>query len=185
MCGIFPAAKGAYMSNMNYETERRFLIRFPDRALLASQTDAVVIGIEQTYLLCSTGSLRVRKSVIDGRVIYYRNEKRRVNNTTSEEYEDTIDENEFQRLLGLADPERRTVAKTRYTFPYKGHIIETDVFPFWEDRAITEVELDRIDEALELPPFLSVIKEITGDSRYSNRALAKEIFTEELPADEQ
>ena len=55
-----------------------------------------------------------------------------------------------------------------------------DVYPFWSDRAVLEVELESEDEAFDIPPFISVIKEVTGDKRYSNKALAKEIVTEEL-----
>jgi CYTH domain-containing protein len=36
-----------------------------------------------------------------------------------------------------------------------------------------EVELCTKDEAVELPPFIPITKEVTGDKRYSNAALAR------------
>ena len=168
------------MNNIPLETERKFLIKYPDTALLASVDGAIVKDITQTYLLCDTGSLRVRKTVCRGVTVYHRNEKRRVTDITSEEYEREISEEAYTELLRCADMSRKPVEKTRYAIPFEGHIIEVDVYPFWNDRAIMEIELACEDEAYSIPDYIEIIKEVTSDKRYSNRALSKKIITEEL-----
>ena len=168
------------MNNIPLETERKFLIKYPDTSLLASIEGALVKDITQTYLLCDTGSPRVRKTICNGNTVYHRNEKRRVTDITSEEYEREISEEAYTELLRCADMSSKPVEKTRYAIPFEGHIIEVDVYPFWTDRAVMEIELEGEDEAYSVPGYIEIIKEVTDDKRYSNRALSKQIITEEL-----
>lgn len=162
------------------EIERKFLIKYPDTEYLAQLDGCKKIDMSQTYLLCDDGSLRVRRSVYNGEIVYYRNIKKRISDMSHLEDERIISEETYSELLFCRDTKRSTIEKTRYAIPFKGHIIEVDVYPFWNDRAVLEVELDFEDEEFELPPYVSVIKEVTGDKRYSNKALAKEILTEVL-----
>ena len=62
--------------------------------------------------------------------------------------------------------------KVRWSFPYGGHTIEIDCYPFWENEAILEVELSAPDEPIALPPELEVLAEVTDDPTLKNRALA-------------
>ena len=64
--------------------------------------------------------------------------------------------------------------------PYKGQDFEIDVFPFWEDRALLEIELEDETQPVELPPELEMIREVTGDGRYTNAALSLNIPFEDL-----
>lgn len=166
--------------NIPLETERKFLIEYPDTALLAKQAHCRVLQMVQTYLLCDTGSLRVRKTVEKGKVEYRLNEKRRISGLTHEEYEKVISEEVYTELLRCADTSRNPVSKTRYAFSFGVHVMEIDVYPFWNDRAILEIELSCEDEEYKIPDFIKVIKEVSGDKRYSNKALAKEITTENI-----
>ena len=54
-----------------------------------------------------------------------------------------------------------------------------DLYPEWQRSCILEVELDREDAPLSMPPFLDVIAEVTGDRHYSNVAMSYE-FPKEL-----
>ena len=58
---------------------------------------------------------------------------------------------------------------------YEGKELEIDVYPFWQDRAVMEIELTDEAEAVALPPEIEIIKEVTRDRRYTNAALAKAI----------
>ena len=58
---------------------------------------------------------------------------------------------------------------------YEGKDFEIDVYPFWQDRAVMEIELADEAEAVKLPPEIEIIKEVTRDRRYTNAALAREI----------
>lgn len=166
--------------NIPLETERKFLIEYPDTALLAKQAGCRILLMVQTYLLCDTGSLRVRKTVESDKVEYRINEKRRISGLTHEEYERVISEEVYSELLRCADTSRSPVSKTRYAFPYGGHVVEIDVYPFWNDRAILEIELVSEDEEYKIPDFVKIIKEVSGDRRYSNKALAKNVVNENI-----
>ena len=58
---------------------------------------------------------------------------------------------------------------------YEGKEFEIDVCPFWQDRAVMEIELADEAETVALPPEIEIIKEVTWDRRYTNAALAKAI----------
>ena len=50
-----------------------------------------------------------------------------------------------------------------------------DLYPFWEKQAVLEVELRDEDEGFQIPPELRILREVTGDPRYLNSSLAREI----------
>ena len=82
---------------------------------------------------------------------------------------------EYEELLKLADTERRTVFKTRYCIPYSGRVVEVDIYPFWSDRAIAEVEMESENEEVCLPDFIKVIRDVTAEKAYKNASIAKRI----------
>lgn len=158
----------------NYEIERRFLIRMPDRELLEKK--GRMSRILQTYLLSTGGeTARVRRREENGIVTFTHTVKKRVSAIKREEYERVIDEEEYTRLLLSADPKRRAVDKLRYCLDYEGHCFEIDIFSFFSDRAIIEIELSHEEESFTLPPEFELIREISGDKRYTNAAMALEI----------
>lgn len=167
---------GAPQSEPPLEIERKYLIRMPDLAQLAQAADRV-IHMEQVYLKGGAPgvSVRIRKSVEGGTIVYHRNEKQRITDMVRIEREEEIDEKHYKILLGFADPDLRVIEKTRYCVPMGGLTAEIDVFPFWQDRAFCEVELSDETTAVELPDFLDVIREVTEDKHYTNLALAREI----------
>lgn len=168
------------MESTKTETERKFLIRYPNTHELSKKEGCEIFRLEQTYLLCDNGSLRVRKSEHCGNTEYIRNIKRRISDMSHYEDEKNISEETYNELLLCADTDRCTIKKTRYAIPHGMFLMEIDIYPFWQDRAILEVELRSEDEPFEIPPYIQIIKEVTFDGRYSNKALAKEIITEEI-----
>ena len=54
-----------------------------------------------------------------------------------------------------------------------------DVYPFWQRQAVLEVELPSEDTPLLLPTYIEVIREVSGDRRYKNVSLAREIPAED------
>ena len=164
------------MSN-GLEIERKFLIAYPDTALLDSLRDCSKVEIEQTYL---SDRSRVRKWCENGKTVYIKTVKEKISEITRIETEGEIEKAEYERLLLLRDESRVTIKKTRYRYPYLGKIVEIDLFPFWSDRAFLEVELNSEDEEFSIPPFIEVIREVTEDKRYRNSALAKEIPYDEI-----
>lgn len=158
------------------EIERKFLIAYPDPAVLSAMEGVRVKRIEQTYLTAAEGETRrVRKMSENGQVRYIETVKLRVNGLHAKETERDLDEATYLALLREADPTRHPVCKTRYCIPFEGHIAEVDLYDFWQDRATVEVELSFEEEPFSLPPCLQVIREISEDPRYKNVNLAREL----------
>ena len=72
-----------------------------------------------------------------------------------------------------------TIHKERYCLPEGGLVFEIDVYPFWRRLAVMEVELPREDAPFRFPRGITVVRELTGDHRFSNAALARHIPTEQ------
>ena len=157
---------------VQFEIERKFLIRYPDISWLESLAGCQRINIVQTYLAQEDGEARVRRWETDGDVLYYETVKRKISEIKRQEIEREITEDEYCALLSRADPQKRPIEKTRYRLPYAGRCLEIDVYPFWQDRAILEVELEDDNEDIRLPEGIRVIREVTGDDRYKNASLA-------------
>ena len=153
------------------EIERKFLIPYPNIAELKALPGCAALEIVQTYL-CG-GSARVRKSVSANGCTYTHTEKRKISELTRIEIEREISEEEYLKYLKAADPAFRPIEKTRLRIPYGGHIFEIDIFPFWQDKAIAEVELKSEEEEIAFPPWLDITAEVTSDPAYKNVSLAR------------
>ena len=136
-------------------------------------------AIAQTYLVSERGAERVRERMRGVRVEYTHTIKRRIDGMSSEEDERVITRAEYDRLLSERETEGSVVEKTRVLLPYGGHTFEIDIYPFWKRVAVMEVEVEDEDEKIELPPQIKVIKEVTGDGRFSNHSLSRRIPDEE------
>ena len=164
------------------EIERKYLIRYPDSAQLMAQPGCEIWKIGQTYLRDGEGgqTRRVRQIEVNGRVEYTRTFKRFVSALSTEEDEARITEAEYRRLLLDRDPGRMTVSKTRYRIPWGGHVLEFDLYPFWSDRAILEIELESEEDAAEIPEWVQIVRDVTGEGRYKNSQIARTVPMEEL-----
>lgn len=166
------------MKTEHFEIERKFIIRCPDRAYL--EANAEPSRILQTYLKSGPGeTARVRKRWSGEEVRYTLTVKTRVNAMRQIERERELSEREYEELLLTADPERRPISKERWVLPYRGQRFEIDLFPFWKKQAYLELELEDESQVIEFPPELEILREVTGDGRYTNRALAGEIPDED------
>jgi adenylate cyclase len=155
------------------EIERKFRLREPPAPGALAAHGATELRIEQAYL---TGgrNRRVRRTELpDGRVEHRVTEKRRIAAFTFDEDERRIDEAEYQRLLGQADPVRRPIRKVRHVVPHGDRKLEIDVFEDPPGLVILEIELGSADEAVTLPDWLGEWREVTGDPAYFNASLAR------------
>ena len=156
-----------------FEIERKFLIGYPDLKWLESQPNCRRVEIIQTYLASGPEEeVRVRQRGSDGHYVYYLTTKRPVSDMKRVEVERRLTQSEYLELLMKADPSRRPIRKTRYCLMYENQYFEIDLFPFWQDRALAEIELSHEDQPVLLPKELKVLKEVTGDPAYRNAALA-------------
>ena len=163
------------------EIERKYLIRYPDIRTLKAQKGVQQWEIVQIYLTAEEGvTRRIRQVVEGGSIKYYKTFKRHLTTLACEEDEGEIDQLEFIRLSQQMQPGCKPLGKTRYRIPYQGHTLEFDIYPFWEDRAILEIELESENEGAAIPDYVRIIRDVSGDVRYKNRMLAEKVFNEEI-----
>jgi adenylate cyclase len=85
------------------------------------------------------------------------------------EFEYAIPPADAREMLALCAG--RSLAKTRHDVPHGGLVWEVDVFEgALAGLVIAEVELPDAAQVLDLPPWAG--REITGEGRYANAALA-------------
>jgi len=164
------------------EIERKYLIRYPDIKTLRAQKGVEQWEIVQIYLTVSGPgeTRRIRQVVSGGEIKYYKTFKRHLTSLTNEEDEGEIDQLEYIHLCQEQQPGCKPLGKTRYRIPYEGHILEFDIYPFWEDRAIPEIELEREDEGAAIPDYVHIIRDVSADPAYKNRSLAENVIYEAI-----
>ena len=156
-----------------FEIERKFLIEYPDIAWLESLPNCHKVDIIQTYLLAPEGDeIRVRQRGESGSYTYYQTTKRRVTDVKRVEIERRLTQREYLTLLMEADPSLHPIRKTRYCLTWENQYFEIDVYPFWDDQAIVEIELSEENAEIRFPEELKVIREVTDDESYKNYSLA-------------
>ena len=164
------------------EMERKYLIEYPDVAWLESLPNCRRVEITQTYLLSNPGEeVRVRQRGSDGHYTYYETVKKPIDGLKRIELEKKLTQKEYLKRLSEADPAKRAVTKTRYCLLHEGRYFEIDLYPFWSDRAICEIELSDEHDQVVLPPELKIIREVTDDPAYQNAALARILPEKALP----
>lgn len=163
------------------EIERKFLIKMPDIEVLNTKLNAKKSEIIQTYLRETTKGVerRVRQRGNDGDYSYYYTEKTPTDQSgTRIETEEKITEAEYLKLLLEADTAKHQIRKDRYCFVYNGLYYELDIYPFWKNQAILEIEVSDINKSIELPSQIEIIKDVTDDITYKNSSIANGIIGE-------
>lgn len=156
------------------EIERKFLIEYPNIKWLESLPNCRKVDIIQTYLVSGNGDeLRVRQRGENGSYICFKTRKRLIDGMKRIELEERLSQEEYMRLLMEADPTKRPIRKTRYCLTWDNQYFEIDVYPFWNDRGVAEIELSDENTPIRFPKELKVIREVTDDPAYKNAALAE------------
>ena len=165
---------------MGVETERKFIIKMPDFSLLKGMDGFTKSEIEQIYLESQGSTRRIRKRVFCDKVLYTETEKIRINSLSAVENEREISENEFSALAVFIRSGSTLIKKTRYTVKSKEVLLEIDVYPQWKDTAIMEIELQDENQEIEIPSFIEVLREVTGNKAYSNSGMSMNFPKEDL-----
>ena len=157
-----------------YEIERKFLIEYPNLEKLEKLPNCSKVEIIQTYLKSDKDTeTRVRQRGQNGYYTYTKTIKTKVSDMKRIELESRISQEEYLNCLLEADLSIGQIRKTRYCLTHKNKYLEIDVYPFWQDKAILEIELNNEKEKFEFPKFINPIKEVTGNKDYFNSTLAK------------
>ena len=157
------------------EIERKFLIRKPSLKEIESLGYVSKAEIIQTYLVREDPNIerrvRQRGSKEDGYTFFY-TEKEKKGHAMRVERERKISREEYITLLSQADINLHQIRKTRYCFVHNNQYFEMDIYPFSEEYAILEIELNSVDSKVDLPD-VEIVKEVTDDDIFSNASLAK------------
>jgi len=107
---------------------------------------------------------------------YYFTRKRYVAPGDRIEIERLVTRREYASLIQLKDYRMRTIRKRRLCFFWKSQFFELDYFeePAGE-KGLVLLEAERTDRtpALDLPPFIRIVRNVTGEKHYSNYEIAK------------
>ena len=163
-----------FINGKSAEIERKWLIKMPDIKTLEKQDNYSASSIEQIYITedeLSEGS-RIRKRDFGSQVKYYWTHKEDINGISRFEEERYISKEEYETLSKKISCDTSPIRKKRYSFNYCGFVVEIDIYEFWNDQAIIEIELESEDQKVDVPDFIEIIKEVTGDEAYYNHELA-------------
>jgi len=169
-------------SGLPKEIERKYLILRPDLEKLKQIPDSRIDDITQTYLIFKEDGFvrRVRKRGTEPHWEYTYTRKKKIGFGERIELEDVISEEKYLALLKEADPSHQSVRKIRCCIPYKGQLLEIDIYDFSQKYATLEIELPDIEKPVHLPEWLEIIADVTEKRGYSNFALSQNLsFPEE------
>ncbi|OGG58929.1 hypothetical protein A3C89_03520 [Candidatus Kaiserbacteria bacterium RIFCSPHIGHO2_02_FULL_50_50] len=156
------------------EFERKYTVRLTEA--IPPIPSSVRVLITQDYLVATNPGVveRVRSRGQDATLLYYHTTKKPTGVCgESVEVERRISEREYLELLARKDPCRHTVVKERTCFVYRDQYFELDVFADTRlPHALLEIELLSEQQTVELPSFLDIIEEVTGDAAWSNFSIA-------------
>lgn len=169
------------MNNMPLETEYKFLIEIPDLKLLSIQPDFREKHLTQMYLELPSElnevstRCRIRRVEEQGKITFRKTFKKSLTDLTRVEIEKEIEEEEYILLSRYILEGTAPIEKTRLTFSYEGFTLEVDIFPFWQDKAFLEIEVESESVKPPVPPFINVLKDVSKDKAYKNFNLAKKL----------
>ncbi len=152
------------------EEERTYLVE-----LTGALPECVESEITQTYLVADPDcEVRLRRRAWrGGETVNVHKTKKRISATELLETERQVSNALYESLLQQADPYRATIRKTRRSFIWKGQYFEIDTFhePV-SNLVVLETKGVAEQECVNFPPFLKVIKDITGNREYYNYNIA-------------
>lgn len=150
---------------MAKEIERKFLVRGD-----AWRSDVETKSVLKQGYIASMDDRSVRVRILDGKLA----------RLTIKIGRSAITRDEFEYEIPVADAEELLqtaigiiIEKTRHRVPHEGFVWEVDVFTgAYRGLVIAEVEMQAETDQPKLPSWIG--REVTGDFRYSNQALATE-----------
>ena len=142
------------------ESQRNYVVEVTD-SLPENTTEC---EITQTYLKSDPDTIvRLRKRGWDGSYVYMQSVKKRVSETEFIETERQISPYQYVTLLQQADPTRKTLRKIRKNFVWEKQYFELDTFLDRDDGiSILEIAGVKDPDAINFPPFVKVVRDVTG-----------------------
>ena len=151
------------------EEERKYIVK-----LIGEIPNSIDSDIVQTYLTGEPNcEIRLRQRSFEEKSVYVHTTTKRISATEQIETERQIGKNMYESMLQQADPYRSTIRKHRKSFIWKGQYFELDAFEAPVDNLmILETKGICKQESVKFPPFIQVIEDITGNTKYYNYNIA-------------
>ncbi len=155
------------------EIERKFLVD-PMFDISGITVPHAKIYITQHYLEQTEENTieRVRKRVQYNSPIFIHTIKKTIKKGVNIEIERFISQSEYVEFLERQDRERFPVNKIRVCFLWKNQYFEMDFICSPIQLNLLELEVMSIDDSISFPPFIPIIREVTGEKDYSNSIIA-------------
>lgn len=150
--------------------EKKYLIKMPDVNQLIKNKHCRKVHVKQHYLIDETKKeqekivLRREKN----KNFYYK-----VNKKNNVKYSQAIKADDYINKLEDENNKFYHIYKDRYYYIYDSRCIKIDIFPFWKDKAILEVDILNDRESIKFPKFIEVLEEVTTIDSYKNYYLAE------------
>ncbi|MFC1638351.1 AAA family ATPase [Patescibacteria group bacterium] len=131
-----------------------------------------VSWMNQIYL-SQTEKIRYREQ--DGMGVYSRTVKTPPFGLERVETQKLIEPGDFQRLVVRMDPSTLPIRKLRSSFVWNNRCYRVDYFQDWPELCLMECDVIREDEEVEIPPFLSISREVTDKNKFYNYTIARRL----------
>ena len=95
------------------------------------------------------------------------------------ETEQRLTKDEYLSLLMDADTSLRQIRKNRYCLTENNLYFEIDVYPFWKQQALLEIQVNDPHQHIAFPPSLSILRDVTHDSAYKSYGISQHIPPED------
>lgn len=161
------------LEEVQIKKQRKFAVDLSKTDLVKIQAEGRALMIEQTYLDSDYDEARVRKITFNGVSSYqlttYENDVignkviKKDEQICKAYYEHLADENS-----SLSKPK---VKKVRYYFAHNGQYFTLDVFENLGEIGILEINA-KVDEMIDLPPYVSVLEDVTKNKDFLNVNIA-------------
>lgn len=151
------------------EQERKYIVKVTGEIPHCIESE-----ITQTYLVAEPNcEVRLRRRCWNGLTVNVHTTRKRLSATEELVTERQVNNNLYESMLQQRDPYRSTISKRRKSFVWKGQFFELDFYqnPI-SDLIILETKGIVNHEDVHFPPFIKVVEDITGDTKYFNHTLA-------------
>lgn len=149
--------------------ERKYIVE-----VIGDMPECIESEIIQTYLVADPGyEVRLRRRRQDGQAINIHTTTKMISPKEKIVTERQVSNSLYESLLQQADPYRFTIRKQRRSFIWCGQYFELDTYLTPESGLmILETKEKTCHEEVNFPPFLRVVEDITGNTKYYNYNLA-------------
>lgn len=136
--------------------------------------ECIESDITQTYLTADPDcEVRLRRRQWQDQVVNVHRTKKRTPDGQVVETERQVSNSLYESLLQQADPYRQTIRKHRQSIIWRGQYFEIDTFQAPVDNLVLlQTKGIAHEEPVNLPPFLRIVEEVTGNKRYYNYNIA-------------